>query len=390
MVFCAFMTFVYMPWDFFVKPVAADEEAWFGILLRGPGAKLTEPIHWAIYAAGMYGLWRMRPWMWPWAAVYAGSVAFGMFIWPLVYIGGLKGLTLAVVSVVPFVLLTRALWRSSELFEPKPLALRERYGEWALVTGASAGLGTAFARALAREGMSLVLVARRIERLNALAEELRTACGVEVRAIAADLARTEEVERVARQTADVDIAMLVNNAGAGYAGLFENQDAARLADMVALNCTAPLLLTRHVLPRMLARRRGAIVMVASVAGRQPIPFHAVYAATKSFDLLLGEALWVELRQRGLDVVTLQPGPVATEFEQHAGERRTDPTADETPENSVRVALDALGRTPSVVSGTPMNWLRANANRFLPRAVIAFLAGDFMAQQTPEESRAPQL
>src|SRR5262245_32852811 len=96
MVFCAFMTFLYMPWDFFVKPVATDAEAWLGVLLRGPGAKLTEPIHWIIYAVGMYGFWRMRPWMWPWAAVYAATVTFGMFLWPLLYIGGLKGLFLAI------------------------------------------------------------------------------------------------------------------------------------------------------------------------------------------------------------------------------------------------------------------------------------------------------
>jgi short-subunit dehydrogenase len=389
LLFCAFMTFIYMPWDFFVKPVAADREAWFGILLHGAGAKLTEPIHWVIYAAGMYGLWRMRPWVWPWAPVYSATVTLGMFIWPLVYIGGVKGFVLAFVSVVPFALLTRALWRSSELFEPKPLALRDRYGEWSLVTGASAGLGAEFARALAREGMSVVLVARRTERLNALADELRSTCGVEVRVIAADLSRTEEVARVARETTDLELAVLVNNAGAGYVGLFENQDPSRLAEMVALNCIAPVVLTRLALPRMLARRRGAIVMVASVAGRQPIPLHAVYAATKSFDLLLGEALWVELRQRGIDVVALQPGFVATEFEQVAGERRTDPMADETPQHSVRIALEALGRTPSVISGTRMTWLRANLNRIAPRAVVAFLAGDFMAQQTPEESHAPQ-
>src|SRR5215831_19823631 len=81
LIFCIYMTFVFMPIDMFVKPVAVDQEAWFGLLLRGWGAKLTEPIHWAIYAAGTYGFWRMRRWMWPWASVYAAQVAIGMVVW---------------------------------------------------------------------------------------------------------------------------------------------------------------------------------------------------------------------------------------------------------------------------------------------------------------------
>jgi len=386
LLFCAFMTFVYMPWDFFSKPVAVDEEAWLGVVLRGPAAKLTEPIHWAIYAAGMYGLWRMRPWMWPWAAVYSGTVTFGMFVWPLVYVGGVRGVVLAVVCPLPFALLTRALWRAAEWFDPKPLALRERYGPWALVTGASAGLGAAFARALAREGMSVVLVARRAERLEVLADELRQTCGVDARVIAADLSSVEEIERVARETSELDVAMLVNNAGVGYAGLFDKQVPQRLGTMIALNCTAPVLLTHHVLPRMLERRRGAVVVVASVAGRQPVPLHAVYSATKAFDLLFGEALWAEVRDRGVDVIVVQPGPVATEFEEVAGERRPEPASDERPQDCVQVALEALGHTPSVVTGTTMTWIRANAHRFLPRAVITFLAHEFMARQTPPDMR----
>jgi hypothetical protein len=85
MVFCAYMAFVYVPWDFLWKPVSRDEEVWFGIMFTGWGAKLTEPLHWAIYAAGFYGFYRMRSWMWPWAAAYAASVAIGMLVWPLLY-----------------------------------------------------------------------------------------------------------------------------------------------------------------------------------------------------------------------------------------------------------------------------------------------------------------
>jgi short-subunit dehydrogenase len=388
MVFCAFLTFIYMPWDFFIKPVAADEEAWFGLLLRGPAAKLTEPIHWAIYAAGLYGFWNMRPWMWPWASLYVATVAFGMLVWGVVYVGGFGGFVLGVLAAIPIALIARALWTSAELFEPRERALRERYGPWAVVTGASAGIGAEFARALARDGLSVVLVARREDRLRQLASELESTFGVSARAVAADLAAPGGAAQVARACAGLEVGVLVNNAGAGYAGLFEHQDADRLRDMIALNCAAPVLLTRALLPEMLSRRRGAVVIVGSVAGRQPIPLHAVYSATKGFDVLFGESIWVELRERGVDVLVLQPGPVATEFEAVAGERRPHPADDEDARDTVRVALDALGRKPSVVSGTRMNWLRANASRFLPRTVIAFVAGDFMARLVPPERREP--
>ncbi|HZR81408.1 MAG TPA: hypothetical protein VFD92_09970 [Candidatus Binatia bacterium] len=118
--FCAFMTFVFMPWDVFGKPVAADQEAWFGFLLRGWLAKLTEPIHWAIYAAGTYGFWRMRRWMWPWAAIYAAQVAIGMIVWGAVYVGGWRGWLEGIVGFVPFAAVTIALWRSRDLFDRRP------------------------------------------------------------------------------------------------------------------------------------------------------------------------------------------------------------------------------------------------------------------------------
>ncbi len=117
MVFCLFMAVVYMPWDMFVKPVAEDQEAWFGIIFTGWAAKATEPVHWAIYALGAYGFWRMRPWMWPWAAVYVAQVAFGMLLWPIVYIGGVAGFVLGVASVLPFGGLTLALWHAHDLFK---------------------------------------------------------------------------------------------------------------------------------------------------------------------------------------------------------------------------------------------------------------------------------
>jgi hypothetical protein len=136
---------------------------------------------------------------------------------------------------------------------------------------------------------------------------------------------------------------------------------------------------------MLSRGRGAIIITGSVAGRQPVPFHGLYSATKGFELLLGEALWAEVRDRGVDVLVVQPGPVATEFEQVAGEARQNPGADESPQSVVETALDALGKQPSVVTGW-LNGIRANASRFVPRTLMVCIASDFMEGQTPAAMR----
>lgn len=382
MLICAFMAFVYVPWDFLFKPVAQDQEAWFGMLLHGWAAKLTEPLHLLIYGAGAYGFWRRRSWMWPWAAAYSASVTIGMFLWPVAYIGGIGGLFLGLISLLPFGGVTLALWESADHFSPPQLRLRERYGDWALITGASSGIGAEFARALAREGINCVLSARRTERLEALAAELEQTWNVETRVVTADLATRRGPDQIAKAVKDLPVAILVNNAGFGMAGRLSKQDPARLRQMIDVNCTAPVALTSLLVPGMIERKRGAIIIVASVAGRQALPLLCVYSASKSFDLLFGEALAVELLDDNIDVTVLQPGPVATEFEAIAGEQRADHRADEVPAESVAYALEALGNRFSVVSGGWYVWLRANINRFLPRSVLTFLAQDVTEKQTP--------
>jgi hypothetical protein len=381
--FCAFMTFVYVPWDLFVKPIAVDEEVWFGIRFHGVLAKLLALPHWAIYAAGTVGFWRMRPWMWPWAAVYTTQIAFGFLLWPFLYVGGLRGAVLGLVGAAAFGALAWALYAARDRFEHSRPGPRERYGEWALVTGASAGIGAAFARALAADGVSCALAARREDRLRELAGELETRHGVKTRVVAVDLATPGGAEECLRAVGDLEIAILVNNAGVGGAGRFDEHDPTRLRQMVELNCTTPVVLTRALLPPMRERGRGAVVMVGSVAGSQPLPLHALYSATKSFDNLLGEALWAECRGTGVDVLSLLPGPTETEFQAAAGEL---PHAGEPPEQVVATALDALGRQPSVISGW-FNWLRANAAmRLTSRSVLALAAKRVFEQHVPAEKR----
>jgi short-subunit dehydrogenase len=383
MVFCGYMAFVYVPWDFLAKPMAVDEEVWFGLRLHGFWAKATEPLHGAIYALGWYGFRRMKGWMWPWAAVYASQVALGSLIWSFVYVGGFGGVVLGIAGFVPLAALTVALWQADALFGAVRPPLRERYGEWGLVTGASAGIGAEFARALAREGLSVVLTARRAERLQALASELEKTYHVATRVVAADLADPAGPDRVADAVEGLEIAVLVNNAGFGAAGRFEKLDRARLREMVQLNCLAPVLLTHRLLPGMRARGRGAIIVVGSVAGRQALPLHGVYSATKAFDLLFGESLAVELEDHGIDVLVLEPGSTETEFQEVA---RETPHPGQSAAEVVAVALDALGRQHSVISGW-LNWLRANAaQRLAPRRLVTSAAEELIAAQTPEELR----
>ena len=381
MLFSAYMAFVYVPWDLFTKPVAVDEEVWFGIRLTGWAAKASEPLHWAIYAAGAYGFYRMRRWMWPWASLYVAQVAVAMLVWNLLYVEGAKATAFGIISGAAFAGLAAVLWRARPRFQPPPHSLRERYGEWALVTGASVGIGAEFARALAREGLSCVLTARREDALRALASELEQAHGVATRVVAADLADAAGADAVVDAVSDLEIAILVNNAGVGYAGRFDKQDTERLRAMVQLNCVAPVVLTSRLLPALRERGRGAIIVVGSIAGRQTLPLHGVYSATKAFDLLFGEALSIELRGQGIDVLVVEPGPTATEFQAVAGEiaHYGEPAS-----NVVRLALESLGRQPSVVSGW-FNWLRANAaGRLLPRPLVAWIARDVVAVQTPKE------
>jgi short-subunit dehydrogenase len=327
----------------------------------------------------------MRRWWRPWAAVYVAQMAFSMFIWGVVYVGGARGWLAGLVTGAIFAALAVAIWRSREAFRDAKVDYVRRYGTWAVITGASAGIGLEFARALAARGVSCVLAARRADRLEAIAEELRKSHGVETRVVAVDLASDHGAEDLAEAVSDLEVGMLVNNAGIGYAGRFDKQELGRLKQMISLNCTAYVALTSLLLPGMLARRRGAVLLVGSVAGRQPIPFHGLYSATKGFELLLGEALWAEVRDRGVDVLVVQPGPVATEFEAVAGEARQDPSRDESPQSVVETALDALGKQPSVVTGW-FNWLRANISRVAPRTVVVCAASDIMEAQTPAAMR----
>jgi len=192
----------------------------------------------------------------------------------------------------------------------------------ALVTGASSGIGAAFARALARQGCDLVLLARREDRLRALAEELHHQFGVQVEVLAADLSNTEDLERAADQIALFeDLDLLINNAGFGVPGRFEEVDPRRNMEMVQVNLAAPVRLARAVIPGMVRRGRGGIINVSSVAGFVPSAGNHTYGATKAYLNFFTRSLQSELEGTGVRVQALCPGYTYSEFHDAMGTGR---------------------------------------------------------------------
>src|SRR6266404_4031571 len=206
-------------------------------------------------------------------------------------------------------------------------------GKWALVTGASAGIGAALAEELAGGGTHLVLTARRKERLDELARALTAKHKVKTEVVAADLTEPSAPEKIFAFTKEkgIEIDLLVNNAGFGRLGEFPSVEKQRLLDMVQVNCSAVVHLTRMYLPEMLARRRGDVLILASTASFQAVPYISTYAATKAFDLLLAEGLAEEMKPHGVRVCALCPGTTTSEFHQLAGHPKRTARGRETAE-----------------------------------------------------------
>ena len=247
-------------------------------------------------------------------------------------------------------------------------------GKTVLITGASSGLGAAFARALAARGAASLLVARSEDKLDALARSL-AAGGASALALPADLARPGVAaglaEELARRGRAVDI--LINSAGFATYGPFEGLAPEREQEEIALNVAAPVALTRALLPGMLDRGFGAVVNVASIASFQPVPYMAVYGATKAFVLSFSEALWAEGRRRGVRVLALCPGPVDTAFFDVVGAEEARLGKKASPESVVEAALRALSRGKSYVIPGRGNYVMSNASRLAPRSLVASMS-----------------
>jgi short-subunit dehydrogenase len=251
-------------------------------------------------------------------------------------------------------------------------AFRTRYGPWALVAGASEGLGAEFATQLAARGLNLLLIARREELLNTLGAQLMRTYAVEVRTLPLDLAR-EDLERVVREaTADLEIGLLVYNAAVSMIGPYFEIPLEDHLREIAVNCRAPMTLAYLLGLPMLKRGRGGILLMSSLGGSQGSALLVNYTATKAYNRLFAEGLWDELRGQGVDVLTSCPAAVSTPGYLASAPRGS--MSSMTPQAVVRESLAALGRGPAIIPGRTYRLANVLMQRLLPRKSAIKLMG----------------
>lgn len=254
-----------------------------------------------------------------------------------------------------------------------PAPFRDQYGPWALIAGASEGIGAAFAAELAARGLHLVLVARRAAPLEALAARLRAAHGVEVRVAAVDLASPSLLDELRVAVAGAAVGLVVYNAAASLIGPFLEQPLADKLRILDVNCRGPIVLADAFGREMVARGRGGIIVMASMAGAQGSALIATYAASKAFDLVLAESLWDELREHGVDVLACRAGATRTPaYEASRPAVEAGPVME--PDAVAREALAALGKVPSMVPGLGNRAAAFFMGRVLPRRAAVTIMG----------------
>lgn len=265
-------------------------------------------------------------------------------------------------------------------------SLLEKYGPYAVITGASAGIGKAFAEELARRGLDLVLVARDPGKLELLATELTQRFQVDVKCVSLDLSQTESVDRLLSATTSLDVGLLILNAGMAHVRGFLNGSEEQSVNMIGLNALVPTLLAQRIGNAMRERRRGGIVFVSSLAGIAPAPYQAVYAASKAYLTTLGIALSVELERFGIDVSVLAPGMTETEglrstanidYSKMQGGTAMSPAA------VVKACLDGLGRQSYVVPGRKNRVTALVARLLHPERVARMVGKATIAAMNPE-------
>jgi short-subunit dehydrogenase len=254
-----------------------------------------------------------------------------------------------------------------------------------LITGASSGIGAAFARKLAARGRNVLLVARAEDKLITMCNELGRVSGARAHYLVADLLQPDAPRQLFAETQrrELVIDMLVNNAGFGSMGEFVDLDLARELEMIDLNVKSLVELTHRFLKPMRERKQGTIINVASTAGFQPVPYMTTYAATKAFILSFSEALWEENREHGVHVMALCPGVTETNFFASSKMDRPPMRTIQTPEEVVDTALRGLRhKKPSIISGWT-NWLAVEAERFVTRSFVTKVAGKALRSQLEE-------
>lgn len=254
----------------------------------------------------------------------------------------------------------------------------KKYGPWALVTGAAEGLGAEFARQTAQNGLNVILVDVQLEKAQMQAELIAHEEGVETRAIHSDLSKADFLEAVLKQSADVEVGLLICCAALGTTGEFISTPLESMRRSININCLSTLELTHHYSPAMVARGRGGILIIASSSAYVGGPYIANYAATKAYDLSLAEALWFELAPKGVDVFGFSPQGTNTPGMRRgmAGLQEGEtPEGIMLPEEAVSIALDGLGGLPSFRPDMPEEFSRN-------RQLTIETAGEFTQYLTP--------
>lgn len=258
------------------------------------------------------------------------------------------------------------------------MSFKEKYGSWAIITGASSGLGVEFAHQLAEKGLNLVLVARREELMVELAQKIQSKYPVEVRIIALDLAKEGFYNELAEKTSDLDIGLIVNNAGMNLEGHFYRGDLDRNIQMIRLNMEAPFTIAYEMGKKFIERGKGGIIFTASSSSFQATPYLSHYGATKAYLLSLAESMNYEFKDKGVDVIALCPG--MTESEMTKGMKGNPIVMKAAP--VVKLAIDNLGKQAYVVPGLGNKIQAFMTQRVLGRDLSRVITGSLMKRVLP--------
>ena len=245
--------------------------------------------------------------------------------------------------------------------------LKERYGPWALVAGATEGIGAAYSRQLAAQGFNLVMVARHAEPLAALAEEIEATQCVKVRALVLDLATADFMVPLKVALDGLDVGLCIYNAAASNLGYFTNVPLANKMQEIDVNVRGPMLLLDHIIPGLIGRGQGGVILMSSLAGFQGGSVVATYAATKSFLRVLAEGLWAELKPQGVDVLACVAG--ATDTPKYQATKPDGKVPTQRAEDVAALALASLGKKPVVISGLASKAISFLFGRLLPKALV---------------------
>jgi len=269
-------------------------------------------------------------------------------------------------------------------------SFKEKYGSYAIVTGASAGIGAAFATEIAARGLNLVLVARRLEKLEALSKGLRQQFHIDVKCLSLDLSQDGAVDRLIQETASLSIGLLVLNAAVVHVGGFLKSSYEQESYLLKFNALIPTQIAHRIGNRMKQQGRGGILFVSSLAGLAPAPFQATYAATKAYVSSLGQALSFEFARVGVDVSVLAPGMTDTEglqntvnidYSKMKGVSMMSPVA------VAKIGLDGLGKKTFIVPGSK-NKFAAFLFGLLPQSVSTKMVGKMTFDAMNKDAQWP--